>query len=176
MLDRFLVCWATRRSTRVAISLVLGAFVLSLAASAAAVVAPRKPSELRVARGDTVSSPMCPGGTGRRVDTRQNPDGTTSPFSIPAKSVFVVTSFDWIAATEPGGLAGVDLFVVDAAGTSFAFISHARAVATATVGNGGGTVATPEGAVVKSGSHLCFLGTGASLTAVVVRGFLTKDK
>jgi hypothetical protein len=162
------------RSTRISL-LILGSFVMLLAIPAAGAVAPKKPSDLVSARG-TPDSPLCPGDVGRHVDTQQNPDGTTSPFAIPAGSIFVVTSLEWLSPnTPPGTLAGVDLFIVDTSGTSISFLSHARAVAPTTGNGGGGTVATPAGIVVKSGSNLCFEGTGGGST-VIVRGFLAKDR
>lgn len=156
----------------------LGSLVFVLPA-ASGPLAPKRLRDLRVVSG-TSGSALCPGDfETRRVDTQQNPDGTTSPFSIPTGSAFVVTSWDWLTQDVESGLAGVDLAIVDATGTSISVISHARAPTTQTPDGGtragGGTVATPAGAVVASGSHLCAVANGNGF-AVVVRGFIARER
>jgi hypothetical protein len=182
--SRALAAGRAGASTRFLASLVsgpsLGLGLLAFALPAASgPLAPKRLLDLRVVAG-TSSSPPCPGGFEvRRVDTQQNPDGTTSPFSIPSGSAFVVTSWDWLAQDVESGLAGVDLAVVDGAGTSLSIISHGRAPTAETPGGGtragGGTVATAAGAAVASGSHLCAASNGKGY-ALVVRGFLAAER
>ncbi len=167
----------TPRSTLVVIGIRVSmlAFCIAAVTPAAAVVVPKKPSETRVVMGNSTTSPPCPGSFGLlRVDMQQNPDGTTTPFSVPPKSAFVITSWDFLAGGSVSALNGVDLVLVDAGGTSVSYLSIGRSLASST-GSAGGTVATPDGAIVRGGANLCFVG-GGSLTIVVVRGFMTKDK
>lgn len=148
--------------------------VLLTTTHAAGAVTAKKPSELRTVRGDSETSAACFATGGFRVDVRQLPDGTTAPFSIPAGFVFVITSWDW--QTSPAGsFSGVDLYIATAANTvdtPLSFVSNGRALGVP--GFAGGSVTTPDGAVVKAGATLC--AAGANHTAVVVRGFLVKDK
>jgi hypothetical protein len=139
--------------------------------SDAGTVAPSKPSDLRTLVGIFGGGTPCPGSPAlRAVDRQQNPNGTTSAFSIPAGRVFVVTSFDVQAANAPGTTAEIDLFVSNGTGDA-SFMARCGGLA----GNNGSAVAActiPPGVAVKAGSTLCFLGANS----VTVHGFIAKDK
>jgi hypothetical protein len=132
-------------------------------------VAPNKPSDLRTVSG---LFSACPGAASlKAVDTQSNPNGTTTAFSIPDKKVFVVTSFDATAGGSAGATATLALFTSDGTGGL-----SVLAVCGGIAGSNGAAFAScviPNGAAVKAGSTLCF---SASNGAVLVHGFLTKDK
>jgi hypothetical protein len=118
-----------------------------------------------------------PGAGSRLINQQQKSDGTTGPFAVPARKVFVVTGFDFVFN---GGTASrhvqVPLVVVDATLSQVAYIGTGNAVADA-AGNGGGSVALPAGFAVKSGTRVCFQFAGnVTGGAVIVRGFLAPDK
>ena len=69
---------------------------LLLMPDAHATLAPAKASETLTLLGSTGSPACTPGFSGSQIDTRQNGDGSTSPFIQPPKSAYVVTSFDFI--------------------------------------------------------------------------------
>jgi len=147
------------------VRLLMLAALLTAAPAHAGGLAPKKPSDLR-----TVTTGLgCPGFSGSViVDNQQNPDGTQTAFSIPAGSVFVVTSYNFIASAGPGLTASGNLFIPNGVGLSIVDVGYA---ATDTNGLGGVSVTTPNGIVVKSGSVLC-----ATETSTVVHGFIAKDK
>ena len=59
----------------------------------AAPLAPTAASQLVTAVGNDTE--CAPGSPSKLVDQQQNADGTPSPFVVPAKSVFVITSYDF---------------------------------------------------------------------------------
>ena len=144
---------------------------LSPALTAGALV-PNKASDLRTVVGEAPGT-QCPGINNpgfRTVDRQQNPDGTTSPFSIPAKSVFVVTSLDvQVGGNGAGATAEAVLLVSDGTG-NLTEIAECGGIA----GSNGFATASctmPVGTAVKSGATLCFVGLRA-----IVHGFIARDK
>jgi len=141
----------------------------------AAPLAPTAASQLATVSGSTTE--CGPGSSSKLIDQRQNGNGTTSPFVIPAKSVFVVTSFDFVFAGAPASQAiTATLVVTDAGLTTFATVSSPTALSDST-GRGGGTLVLPSGFAVKPGAKLCFaLSTGNTGIAGFAHGFFAKDK
>ena len=155
--------------------LILTAFAAALCLpypSSAGTVAPNKPSELRTFVG-TPNTSLCPGlPSFHTVELQQNPNGTvTTGFSIPERSVFVVTSFDVTGTNPVGQTSSTALFVSDGAGAT-SFIARCGGI----VGGDGQAFASctiPFGVPVKRGVALCF---SPATSNVIVRGFIAKDK
>jgi len=144
---------------------------LCLVASAhGGVVAPKKPSDLRVVAGNYFSSPACPGLTGGfTVDQQQSPDGTSGTFSIPAGSVFIITGWDFNASPFSGF---VQILLAISNGSSVSQV--AVGIATGS-GTAGATMELPVGAPVKAGSTLCYHPFSSVVSQIRVRGFIAKD-
>ena len=157
------------------IALVFAVLVPGFASRAAAdSLAPKKPSDLRVIGGNA-SSPLCTSGAARAVGYQYNSDGTVGTFSIPAGSVFVVTSWDWkIAGATPSEIQSASLVVDPNTGAAPALMSFASAQTNGS-GDAAGNMELPVGAAVKPGATLCFLYNGTSVF-VTVHGFMAKDK
>lgn len=142
----------------------------------AASLAPSKPSEAVTVLINTIGGP-CPTGTAQHFATsfRLNADGTQSPFVIPPKSVFVVTSFDYLLnGGEPGRYLGVSVFAAAPGAPSIGALSTAAGIADP-LGRVRGNNVVPFGMVVKPPAALC----GELTTAegqVLVHGFFAKDK
>ena len=118
-----------------------------------------------------------PGSASKIIDQRQNGDGTTSPFVIPAKTVFVITAFEYLFT---GASASQNIYatlaVTDAGLTTSSIVSSPTAPSDST-GRGGGTLQLPSGFAVKPGAKLCFtISTGNNGIAGFVHGFFAKDK
>ncbi len=162
-------------TSRSVVSLVSTSVVLALAlraASAGAAFAPRNPSDLRTIRADQ-SSAACVVAGYQVVNQLQNPDGTTAQFSIPLKSIFVITSWEWAATATAGHLLQSTL-IIPSSPSIASQVSVAFGVA-GTDGSAGGSVTIPAGATVKAGQTLCFSATGGT-GFVLVHGYITKDK
>jgi len=155
-------------NTRLRISLTLIA-VLTLASTVgAAVLAPDKASDRRTL---TNTGAICPGtSSAQAVDQQQNPDGTIAPFSIPAGSVLVITSYSFAISTSPGSSTeNVGLLATN--GTTVSGLTQCFAVTDA-AGHAGASCTTPAGIAVKGGSTLCV----SRPSRVFVNGFLANDK
>jgi hypothetical protein len=126
-------------------------------------VAPSKPSQFVVLQRS---------GTGtcnfltKPFDQQLNPDGTTTAFSVPAKQVLVVTSYDAESSTTANRNVVVSLVDNGLGVFEDSLLTDAT---------GFGVKSGPVGnLVVKSGSTLCgAVGGGGAIT---VHGFLTADK
>ncbi len=137
-------------------------------------LAPRKPSDLRtvMTSGSACPSPVS---SAAALDTQQNPDGTNSAFSIPAGSVFVVTSAD----IKLGGVTAGS-----AVGGFFLAVNGGNASTLSGCGGNAGTNGTffvsctfPDGVTVKSWTTLCFNSQGVvGFELILAHGFITKDK
>lgn len=147
-------------------------------------LAPGKPSEVvtAVARRSSSpslpASPPCPGVEGHPVlvATRANADGTSSPFSIPPKSVFVVTSFAFAFSVPAFGERIVILFAVDPANPPAGDILSFGALTFASAGDADvGHAQVSPGLIIKPPAVLCVSMPGGEGTAVV-HGFLADDK
>jgi len=101
--------------------LVVGAGISGICA---AVLAPDKASDLRTL---TNTGAICPGtSSAQAVDQQQNPDGTIAPFSIPAGSVLVITSYSFAISTSPGSTENVGLLATN--GTTVSGLTQCFAV------------------------------------------------
>jgi hypothetical protein len=145
----------------------------------AAPLAPTAASQLVTALG--VDTECSPGAPSKLVDQQQNADGTTSPFVVPAKSVFVMTSYDFSFSGIGNGAGafqyvGTPLVLFDATLTHVSYVSTGGVVADST-GRGSGTVLLPSGVPMKAGTRLCFqFPSTVSSGIVFVHGFFAKDK
>lgn len=146
------------------------AVTISVASAEAGVLAPSKPSDIRVLKlGDSCAAL----GT-FALDTRVNGDGTTSPFSIPDKQALILDSVTWVVngVATIGGLCSIVLRV----GTQT--IWHDVVTQSNPSGSCGATTPLLP-LVVPAGSTVCIgVGAGGSVNANVTRahGFLTKNK
>lgn len=159
----------SRALTRCICSLVLVLTAGADASQAAAV----KPSALV-----TVVSyyNSCPGGSGYVFDTQVKSDGSSTPFTIPAKSVLVVTDFSFVFHGGPSGTSGnVELLLADPSSPG-SFSRVAEGSAPLPAGLGGATIQFPTGFAVKAGSTLCVQSLVGGLPTATVHGYLTKDK
>jgi hypothetical protein len=146
--------------------------------AAAGPLVPTRPSQVVVLVPTATDKSPC-NVTGYPVDQMRASDGTVSPFVIPEKQVFVVTSVDVFgSADEPnrryffslglngdGPVPGGTLVVGDA-GLTDAF------------GGYSGSVTVPTGVVVPRGQLLCarLSGPNDEPTFMRVHGFFAKDK
>jgi hypothetical protein len=136
-------------------------------------LAPTKPSDMVTLRS---SGSVCTGSPWRRLDRRVNPDGTVTPYTIPAGQVLVVTSVDWrqgfIAA---GGHSEFFLFPSEA--NISVNYPIAQSVGAGAGPTGGGSflvtgVALPAGTPCWGINDLTNLGSADAL----VHGFLAADQ
>ena len=156
-------------------TLALGLCPGMVAPATAGGLAPKKASDLRSVTG---SGNPCPNGfpNYRALDSQGNADGTTSSFSVPVGSAFIVTSFDWTVCTNPGTMFLADAKLVITNGAVFSIAARGIGELGAS-GCAGGTVQIPSGVAVKGGSTLCFEDYFASgSSGVTVHGFTTKDR
>jgi hypothetical protein len=139
-------------------------------------LAPTKASDTVTLLGG-FSSPACiSGSSAKQVDVRQKSDGTTGPFTVPPKSVFVITSYEFITQSAiPSKNVVAGLAVADATLTGSSIVNLATALADSS-GTAGGSVLLPSGFPVKSGARLCFQFVPDTNGSVTVHGFLAKDK
>jgi hypothetical protein len=153
------------------------AFVLNMLAAAmlvasaeAGVLAPSKPSDIRVLKlGD-----QCAALGTFALDTRVSGDGTTSAFSIPDKQVLVLDSVTWVVngVSTIGGLCSIVLRV------GMQTIWSDVVTQSNPSGSCGATTPLPH-LVIPAGNTICIgVGAGGSVNANVTRvqGFLTKNK
>lgn len=144
----------------------------------AATLAAAKPSEVVVAFGGSNDAACGTLLTLREIASKVTSDGSTAPFVIPLKQVFVLTSVDWITLAGPvNHRNGVGIYIVNAARTEANVVVRSGGMSDAD-GQASGTVTIPSGVVVKAGAHLCTAPTDAPLFGylVTLHGFLTKDK
>jgi hypothetical protein len=144
-----------------------------VARSGAAALAPKRASDLRTVTASKQHG--CPSLFGFAVDTVQNPDGTTAPFVVPPGNVFIITSWEWIAcASTPDGHSLAVRLSADNGSLTDPFLSIGTGTASSTSSTNcsGGSVQTPPGVAVKSGTTLCIVDPNAT---IVVHGFITRD-
>jgi len=145
---------------------VFGTVRLGLAAGPLNGLTPKFPSQLLNINNFLGTTCSCEGtNNGFTLNTRANPDGTLSPFSIPSGQVLVVTGMSWFGGTSAGS-GGFMSLCVDGSEVWF----------DTTVAGSNGEIGrslqlTPL--VFKSGHVLC--GGGDSGSEVLLTGFVTKD-
>jgi hypothetical protein len=136
----------------------------------AAALAPAKPSDLVTV---IIAGAECATG-GSYLNDRVLPNGSVTPFEIPAKRVFVVTS----AEVEVSGIAAgthvrASLFVASDAPATQTVVALVDAV-----GGAGdlaiGSLQAPHGIVIARGSRLCI--NSAGTPGLYVHGFFAKDR
>jgi hypothetical protein len=159
--------------------MILFAFVLLSAFTvpdvwAKAGLAPVNPSDLvhLEAMGTGDPQPPCPTAS-RLIDTRVLPDGTTTPFIIPAGFVLIITSADFHAEYLPDFNYEFNIFRPN--GSS---IIHANGKSDVN-GRVFGEVKIPTGVAIKPGAALCAAAeffTGRVGAFARIDGFLAKDK
>jgi hypothetical protein len=138
-------------------------------------LAPKKPSDLVTL---TSSGAACTnyGSAARRLDRRINPDGTVTPFSIPAKQVLVLTGASTFLEDAGVSDTAYTQIVYDIPPTQFG--QGAIFAAGATDSGGGGTLVSSysPNMVVKSGVRICCDHSGLTFFGCNAYGYLTKDK
>ena len=145
----------------------------------AAPLAPTKPTQAVTVQSLTQSAFCVPGEPtlGRRVDIKQNGDGTIEPFTIPPKTVFVVTSIDLAQQAPASRHITGSLYVASAQQVGAGSVVAIVPAQSDADGIGNGTMTLPSGFPVKSGANLCFLTfPPAGSVAALVHGFFAKDK
>jgi hypothetical protein len=168
--------------TRPIVRSLLASAVLALPAAAGA-LEPTKASQIVSLNGLTASSPVCPGtepSLGMRlVDRIGNADGSSADFAIPPKSVLVVTSVDYQVEGLPGDATGVSLLGVDPATPPTLTALGPYATSGGELGASGvmrGNLVIPNGLVIKPPANLCFQSGAGVDAAILVHGFIAKDK
>ena len=147
---------------------------LSVAPARRAMAGPLAPAKASALR--TVGSAQndCPGFTGARaIDSTSNTDLTNGSFTVPAGSVFVITSWDWWAQFPGTTLAQAFLLVSN--GTNNQTLSISSVPVDAVSLRAGTSVQTPDGLVVKSGQTACIFVGSATTQIAILHGFLAKD-
>ena len=163
---------------------VCGSLCLVIATSKdvlAAPVTPTKPSQIVSVTYITTgpSAVACPGFAGFFAPSLMGKgDGSTIPFAIPSKSVFVVTSFAYRVVDQPASKAGtITLAAIDAThppavGSIAAIISGGLADSDGTLV---GQSVLPTGMVVKPPALPCVGAPVAGTAVVTLSGFFVKD-
>jgi hypothetical protein len=162
---------------------VLSCAIFAALAAPSGALEPTKASQIVSLNGFTASSPTCPGTEPANgillVDRIGNANGSAADFAIPPKSVLVVTSVDYQIDTDPGTSVGLALLGVDPANppTLTALGPYATSgTVTGASGTVRGNFVIPNGLVIEPPANLCFQpGTGVN-AAVLVHGFIAKDK
>ena len=137
---------------------------------------PSKPSQLLSLHAKVND---CPGGfTGARaIDQRLASDGTSSSFTIPEGSVFVITGVEvWMADTNASTNAPVNVGVPCGAGCMHGVFD--LMVSTDGSGRGGSSLQLNPGVPIKAGTTLCVADVyyGSPNTYGILRGYLTPDE
>jgi hypothetical protein len=143
---------------------------LNVTSAWAAPLAPVKPSGVVTLASDGTTC----AGSGLLVNTRILPDGTTTPFTIPAKQVLVITEVEWGVIDVPVSQTfDFYLFLTTTPATALPLVASS-ALADAT--GHAGTTTQVSNAIVKAGPSLCAVDYPGSSSLFLVRGFLAKDK
>jgi hypothetical protein len=115
---------------------------------------------------------------GRAVDIVQNADGTTAPFVIPPKQVFVVTGIETTVLNADAS-AGVSVSVQRVNGVATNTLAFINGTASSQ-GVFYGQLTLPSGAIVKPGVTLCVFMTAPTAGTLsgftLVHGFLAPNK
>ena len=138
----------------------------SSAAVHAAPLAPTKASQLVTVLN---SSTTCNSGSGRVLNFVAQGDGSVAALAIPAKSVLVVTAWEWCEGSNPSG-AFVTL-AIDGPGGFVPVSSVLRDPLTSACSRAD----LGQGARVSGGAQLCVTPVGAG-AFVKAHGYFTKDK
>lgn len=162
-----------------AIAVFLSVFVLTSTAFAAT-LGPSKPSDLVDLHPSFGPCPLSPPSSfSLAIDTMNLPDGTTAPFVIPPKHVFVVTAVEIEIQLAPVGHR-IDLALFRVNGTQVGTIIADSEVTS--VGTAQDHTIIPTGSVVKIGTPLCISAIdfdAAQQTLfpfATVHGYFAKDK
>lgn len=137
---------------------------------------PSKPSDLVTLRS---SGAKCNPSSWKALDTKVKPDGTLSPFVIPAGQVLVVTSVDWfqgIGSDTPDTFHSVFFLFPSAANITVNY-PIAMAVGAGAGPPGGGSVVV-TGVVIPAGTPCWGINDLSNLGSsdALVHGFLTLDQ
>jgi hypothetical protein len=156
-------------------------FVALAVPAAAGALEATKPSQVVSVYARSETAPACPGAPAgvRRFESIGHADGTTTPFAIPPKSVFVVLGFDFsTAAAVANRFTGYTVLGVDPAHPPTLGVTGAIAAGGAVADESGflgGTVTIPGGLVIKPPAVPCY-SDGAAESTVILHGFFAKDK
>jgi hypothetical protein len=166
--------------SKLAAALVL---VAVTAPAAAGALEATKPSQVVAVYARAATAPACAGAPVgvHAFESIGKSDGTTVPFAIPAKSVFVVQGFDFSTVTVANRFTSFTVLAVDPAHPVSLGVSGAIAAGGAVADeNGflGGTVTIPGGLVIKPPAVPCFSSGLADDddSTVILHGFFAKDK
>jgi hypothetical protein len=168
------------RASRLGCAAALASLVFA-GAAAAQPLAPKKPSDVVAVAFYTSggSEVPCNGLLGGFAPTYiSRPDGTTAPYSPPAKSVFVVTSIAFAGSGASPGATNITLVAVDpvnppvAGALSFTFAGALSDAGGTYTGN----MVLPTGFVIKPPALPCVLFPGTGAGNAVLHGFFAKDK
>src|SRR5262245_12405268 len=146
-------------------SLLVAALIFGSSAVHAAPLAPMKPSQLVTV---LASSDTCNSGSGRVLNFLAKGDGSLAVLAIPAKSVLVVTAWEWCEGSNPSG-AFVSL-AIDGPGGLVAVSSVPRQPLTAACSRAD----LGQGVRVSSGAQLCATPVPAG-ALVKAYGYFAKD-
>jgi hypothetical protein len=146
----------------------------------AATLGPSKPSDLVDLHPSFGLCPLDPtSGFSLAIDTVNLPDGTTAPFVIPPKHVFVVTAAEINIQLAPVGHR-IELSLFRVNGTQVGtLIAESEVTSTGTAQD---HTVIPTGSVVKSGTPLCIsaidndAGQQTLFPFGTVHGYFAKDK
>lgn len=150
------------------------------ATTAFAGLEPTKPSQL--ADVFTSQSTACKGDRGAvigiPIDRIANPDGTTSPLTIPPKQVFVLTSLELVSISTAGH-AFLALVQKQSGGANGPTIGIRRGMTDSTASLNT-TFEFGRGAVIKAGTTICVILVDASQATTLVaeavgHGYFAKD-
>jgi hypothetical protein len=151
------------------------AFLLVALPAYAVTLGPSKPSQLVTLLATTPDSPACPSFQ-VKFDRVLQSDGSITTFAgVPAKTVLIVTGFDWKATGTAANQAVAGEISVQN-GSSATELIEVTSTSDAS-GRAGGQLQGQNIATIKSGPAICF-GVNSTMTTQAARlyGYLTKDQ
>jgi hypothetical protein len=139
-------------------------------------LSPTKPSDLVTIQ---TSFQSCNGTPWKALDQQMNPDGTLSPFTIPAGQVLVVTGVDFVSRRTGSAGHSAEFFLFPSAANIN--VNNLPIVDTMAPGNSDGQAGASiavTGVAIKAGTPCWGLNDISSMGAasVLVHGFLTAER
>jgi len=150
--------------------LILGLVVISEAAG----LAPKKASNL-VTLATTGGCLLPQLAVASQFTTRNLPDGSSVPFTIPNGQVLIVTDVDWTANSGAGNLPRTEQAILLLV-TNTSITGLGENVATGITQAVGGSFHFTNGVVVAPNTSLCIGLTSNNTVAAFLQGYLASDK
>ena len=147
----------------------------SVGAGQAGPLAPSNPSDLVTIRG---TGRTCGTSPWRALDQQVNPDGTLSPFTIPPKTVLVVTSVDSRQGNTGGSYVSEEFFLFPSEANIDVNYNIVDSVSLGSANARAGASIVVTGVTIKAGTPCWGVNNIAQMGSAdaLVHGFPTKDE